>query len=401
MAPHRQSAEPERRKARKQQRKEDMRTLQNQLREAQETGQRALEENEALRQQLDNQPGEPDRDADDGNHQLSKADVKFWKRVTKVAGRRLVVLHAPFVDPDSLADHEVQNSFEKIIDVTEKSKESDEELEEGDNAALYWDSPKFSIPGPVVVVWESIFHLSKVPGKFWLDEQFQDELHLGMRKQRSDIVHAVAQHYEKIFDISNPKFTQRAERSELPEVKKLLESFLHIGEEDEDETVALFGGASAIHNGHRSSKARKSHAQMWHIKAITPSLLAFAAVVIKFVLSGEETFEEVGKNENWTDWFSGRLKILEGVHDNNPDAYGDLIDYSAKSSYTPEHSGALWSERAHGATPCDPEHAGARDTSSRMLCITNESHLCAPEHLSFANEDARASRLASRALIHS
>lgn len=53
-------------------------------------------------------------------------------------------------------------------------------------------------------------------------------------------MHAVAKRYEKIFGITNPAFEERSPaRAELPEVKALLESFMHIGEEDEDGELDL------------------------------------------------------------------------------------------------------------------------------------------------------------------
>lgn len=60
-----------------------------------------------------------------------------------------------------------------------------------------------------------------------------------MRKQRGDIVHAVAKYYEKIFEITDPAFENRSTRSEMPEVQELLENFMHIGEEDDDGEIDL------------------------------------------------------------------------------------------------------------------------------------------------------------------
>lgn len=43
----------------------------------------------------------------------------------------------------------------------------------------------------------------------------------------------------------------------------------------------LLNGPSAIRTGRRSSKSRRPHAQMWHIRVVTPSLIAFATTVVR------------------------------------------------------------------------------------------------------------------------
>ncbi|KAG9076170.1 hypothetical protein FRC06_009664, partial [Ceratobasidium sp. 370] len=219
---------------------------------------------------------------------------------------------------------------------------------------MYWDQPRFSIPGSVDLVEEMIFHLPKSPGTNWLESWFQDAIKLGLRKQRGDIVHSVAKRYEKIFDIHDPAFEDRKQCSELEEVQVLMANFLHIGEEDtegkldlsmffRDECVVrvirlLLHGASAIQTGRHSSKSRKSHTQMWHIKKVTLSLLAFAAT-IKFVLSGKPSFDEAGQpgGVNYSEYFLARLHILEEVYEADPQVYHNLITYHNRAAFADLH----------------------------------------------------------------
>lgn len=106
----------------------------------------------------------------------------------------------------------------------------------------------------------------------------------------------------------------------------------------------LLHGASAIEDGRRSSKSRRPHAQLWQVKQVTPSLLAFAATVVSklcffdilldshtlkihFVLSGKSSFEESGSGVNYSDWYFARLQLIKAVHDRHQDAYDDLMHY--------------------------------------------------------------------------
>ncbi|KAG9077010.1 hypothetical protein FS749_011153, partial [Ceratobasidium sp. UAMH 11750] len=127
-------------------------------------------------------------------------------------------------------------------------------------------------------------------------------------------------------------------RTELPEVQHLAHTFLHTAPDDpledffKDECIVwvlrlLLNGPGAILTGRHSPKSRKPHADMWHIKSITPSLLAFAATVIKFVLSGEPSFEEASGPMNYTNWYLSRLGLLEGVFADEVDTYNSLINY--------------------------------------------------------------------------
>lgn len=140
--------------------------------EAQEAAQQAREDNEALRQQIEGlQAPEPQHNA---NGRLTKSDIKFWKKAATVSGRRATALHAPFIDAETLADHQVQGSFNAILDHIQRSNDSDDELDDADNPAIHWDQPRFSIPEPVTLVQELMFHLPRSPGRMWLEEWFQD-----------------------------------------------------------------------------------------------------------------------------------------------------------------------------------------------------------------------------------
>ncbi|KAG9084647.1 hypothetical protein FS749_005064 [Ceratobasidium sp. UAMH 11750] len=299
----------------KQRKRDTIRELQERLREVTESNQRMQEENAALRQQRgDHHEAGPGPEAARGNARLNKADIRFWGDQATIAGRKTAAMHGPFVEGEALADQQVEAHMGDIVDKVKRAKEPDNDLPDEENPALYWDTPCFDIPGPVEIARDLIFHLPRsLPGNLWFDQFFQDKLQLGIRKQRGDIVYAVAKNHEKIFDIGDPAFEDRAQRCEMPEVQRLLKTFMHTSEADppnmffKDACIVrvlrlLLNGSSAIRTGRRSPKARKPHVEMWHVKFITPSLLAFAATVIKFVLSGS-------------------------FYDDQPDLYNDLIDY--------------------------------------------------------------------------
>lgn len=124
------------------------------------------------------QPYGADLDTNHGDQLSTKGSLKYWKKIAKVMGRCVVALHAPCINPSTLADHKAQRNFERIIDTVKRSKESIKELDNKDNPALYWESYCFNIPGPVIVVWESIYNLPKVLGRFLLEEQLLDKVRL-------------------------------------------------------------------------------------------------------------------------------------------------------------------------------------------------------------------------------
>ncbi|KAB5587816.1 hypothetical protein CTheo_8742 [Ceratobasidium theobromae] len=138
------------------------------------------------------------------------------------------------MDADCLANHQVQTNLDHIIDDVKKAKDPENNIDDADNPAKYWDTPRFTIPGPLDIAREAIFNLPKSPGKLWLEEWFQDAIKLGIHKQQGNIAHAVARKHEKIFGINNTAFNDHALHKDLPEVQQLLENFMHIGEEDED-----------------------------------------------------------------------------------------------------------------------------------------------------------------------
>ncbi|QRV91942.1 hypothetical protein RhiJN_19960 [Ceratobasidium sp. AG-Ba] len=328
------------RPSKRRQLKEDLNNVQNELLEEREMRMRAQEENENLRQQVAHRGDQPESEtASEGN--VSRSDLKSLKKAATVAGRRAGPLYAPFLEVDALSDQKVQDNIGTILEEVRQAQESDNELEDDVNPAKRFENPWFDIPDTLDIVREMLFSLPKSPGKRWLDDWFQEKVKLGLRKQRGDIVHAVAKHYEKVFDIHDSDFEDRKKRSQMPEVQELSATFLHISEDDPLETFfrhncivrrskvlrLLLNGPAAILSGHRSAKTRKSHAEQWNIQCIIPSLLAFAATVIKFVLSGEPSFEEASGSVNYSTWFVERLKLLEGIYHNQPDVYNDLIDY--------------------------------------------------------------------------
>ncbi|KAG8734945.1 hypothetical protein FRC10_011168 [Ceratobasidium sp. 414] len=344
------SSEPEEAEAQRQAKKQrkhekyqklkaDFTALQEQNRDLLENNRELLEEVEALRRES-REPGEDRQDEQhvEENTRVSKEEIKYWKKIAQVSGRRAGVLYAPFLKSEPLADHRIQARMGDILNEVQQAKESDNELEDDDNPAIFWDSPHFDIPDPIDITRELIYNLPRSPGMHWLDEWFQDAFALGVRKQRGDLVHSVAEYHEKIFDIADPAFEDHEARRQSPEVQDLLRTFLHTTEEDPVDQFfksdcivrvlrLLLNGPAAIRTGRRSSKSRKPHVDMWHVKFITPSLLALAATVIKFVLSGEPSFEETSGPTNYTAWYLGRLELLEGFYADESDAYNALIDY--------------------------------------------------------------------------
>ncbi|CAE6455718.1 unnamed protein product [Rhizoctonia solani] len=213
------------------------------------------------------------------------------------------------------------------------------------NPALYWDTPRFSTPGPVDLACEMIYHLPKSPGKLWVEEWFQAKIHEGVCKIRGAFTHSVQVHYAEIFGFHNTAFNTRSERPNLPKVQAL-QNFLHINKKDNEGNIVLgvffrdamivkvlwllLLGRSSIVTGKQSSKAQKSYRQLWHIKCITLLLLAFAATMIHFVLLGNPFFEAGSGSLQYPAWFHARLRLLEGIHENHPNIFDDLIQYYNK-----------------------------------------------------------------------
>ncbi|KAG8707908.1 hypothetical protein FRC08_000224 [Ceratobasidium sp. 394] len=323
----------------KRQMREDIRTLQNRLLRRDEKIGQMREDIEVLRRRLEDRPvanpGHPH--ADGAQPQLSRSEMKTWMQHARVAGRRAAALHEPFPNIDALGDQQVQAHLEEILADVQKAKDGGGGLDDENNPALYFNIPRFSAAGPVEMAREMIFHLPKSPGKAWLEEWFLDSLRLGARKQRGDLAHSIVEDYEKIFDIHDPRFEDRATRREIPEVQDLLDTFMHTNADDPLDTFfrhtsivrvlrLLLNRPSAIRAGRRSAKARKPHASMWHIKSITPSLLAFAATMIRFVLSGEPSFEEASGPTNYTKWYRNHLRLIKSLYIVHPCDFDQLID---------------------------------------------------------------------------
>ncbi|KAG8731394.1 hypothetical protein FRC10_001769 [Ceratobasidium sp. 414] len=222
------AAGPGRHRNKKQQKewtREEIHTLQDQLRERDEAiGQ--MQEDIELEDQPAAAPG-PQHADDGGEPRLSRSEVKTWMKYARIAGCRAAVLHEPFPNIDALGDHQVQAHLEEILADVQKAKDSDEELDDENNPALFFDTPRFDVAGLVDMAREIIFHLPKSPGKAWLEEWFLDPLKLGAWKQHGDLAHAIVENYQKIFDIYDQRFEDCATRCEIPEVENLTETFMH------------------------------------------------------------------------------------------------------------------------------------------------------------------------------
>ncbi|EUC54783.1 hypothetical protein RSOL_073550, partial [Rhizoctonia solani AG-3 Rhs1AP] len=281
--------------------KKDIFALQQRAMQAEEAQQRAEEENQALKTQLNRRTGPSANNAEGhatNRLKLNSSETKAWKKRAKLAG-----------------------------------------------SPIYWEIERFATPGQLVVVRDVIYHMSKSPGPIWLEDWFQQEIHEGARKGRSAIVHSVQAMCDRIFGIAHEDFEDRLRRPNLPRVIDL-RNFLHLNEKNEDGSPDLsqffrdvtivrvlrlmLYGKSAINTGKRSSKARKCYSKLWHITRITPSLLAFAATIIHFVLSGDPYFEEGSGSINYSAWFHARLRLLEAVYDHHRNAYNSLMKYYNK-----------------------------------------------------------------------
>ncbi|KAG9080508.1 hypothetical protein FRC06_006495 [Ceratobasidium sp. 370] len=227
--------------------------------------------------------------------------------------------------------------MEEILADVQKAKDGDDELDDERNPELFFDTPRFDVAGPVDMAREIIFHLPKSPGKAWLEEWFLDSLRLGARKQCGDLAHVIVKNYQRIFNIHDPRFENCATRCEIPEVEDLINTFMHTANDNPMDRFfrhtaiirvlrLLLNGPSAVRTGHRSAKARKPHAAMWHIKSITPSLLVFVATMIRFVLSGEPSFEETAGPINYMKWYHNHLRIIKGVYVSRRGDFDQLID---------------------------------------------------------------------------
>ncbi|KDN42569.1 hypothetical protein RSAG8_06712, partial [Rhizoctonia solani AG-8 WAC10335] len=338
-------SEREVKKQMKQMRK-DIKLLQKKVMEAEEGQARAEKEKEALQAQIDEGNGPNIRlgtdNVESGASKLSESKLEEWKSIARTAGGRAMVLYDPFLDIEPLAGHQVQSKIDKILDDVMQAQEGDEELDEECNPAIYWKTERFTCPSWVDMTREMIFHLPRSPGKMWLERWFQHEIGKGARKLRSTIAHYTALHYEKIFGFVNRNFKDREKRPNLPEVQAL-QNFLHINERDDEGNLImenvfrdpiivrvlrlLLFGQSAVETGYRSPKARKAHAKQWHTTHITPSLLAFAATIILFVLSGDGLLEVGSGSTDYPAWYRGRLQLLKGVYERYPDIYNNIILY--------------------------------------------------------------------------
>ncbi|KAG8726165.1 hypothetical protein FRC10_007413 [Ceratobasidium sp. 414] len=126
------------------------------------------EDIEVLCRQLEDRPAAapgPQHVDDGGEPRLSRSEVKTWMKYARIAGRRAAVLHEPFPNIDALGDHQVQAHLEEILADVQKAKDSDEELDNKNNPALFFDTPRVNVAGPVDMACKIIFHLPKSPGK--------------------------------------------------------------------------------------------------------------------------------------------------------------------------------------------------------------------------------------------
>ncbi|KAG8716194.1 hypothetical protein FRC08_009757 [Ceratobasidium sp. 394] len=92
-------------------------------------------------------------------------------------------------------------------------------------------------------------------------------------------------------------------------------------------TKLLLTGPSSVSADIRSAQAGTCWAVLWHLKAITPSILSFVSIVVHFVLSGDQSFDMVTPTANYMDIYEKTIELLRLQHQKHHAAYNGLIDY--------------------------------------------------------------------------
>ncbi|KDN40331.1 hypothetical protein RSAG8_08241, partial [Rhizoctonia solani AG-8 WAC10335] len=339
--------------------------LSRSIRTLQEDNQQKDRELNRLSEQIAELQRNRDESGNRGPHgssaaQNGKTAQEEWATHANAAGRRAAVLHMPFMEDDFLIGHQVQAALPTIIsDVKKAAKADDDEGEDPEDMLpperdprLYWAEYCFGVPAPVDMVREILFHMPANAGKYWNKPWFQQSFKEGRRRVRTEIAYDVAQNYNTIFEFTDKRFLDKANRVEMPEVQELRNTFQYTFNEVTHKPDIrtfyrhpcilrvlrlVFHGPSAITNGRRSAKARSSRANGWHVREVSPPMLAFAATVIDFVLSGEASFEASSEYSNYKEFFHGRLALMESFFDAHPEEFEDLLGHYNHSLFPSYH----------------------------------------------------------------
>ncbi|KAG8726470.1 hypothetical protein FRC10_007101 [Ceratobasidium sp. 414] len=204
--------------------------------------------------------------------------------------------------------------------------------------------------------------------KWWFKDWYKDSFLEGHRKIRGDIVFHIARNHNLIFGIVNTQFRDKKLRVMLPEVQELRKTFQYqylepgdpkpadpgSGDDEPADTEdgnpkpkpdpttlfrhdCIMKAKSAIASGVRSKKARNAHSGLWHIKEVTPAVIAFAVTAIDYVLSGEGSFEKSAPESDYFEFFRGRLTMLTKLHQKHIATFHDLINYLNRSVLPDEY----------------------------------------------------------------
>ncbi|KAG8710979.1 hypothetical protein FRC11_003924 [Ceratobasidium sp. 423] len=325
--------------------------LNRNIRTLQEENQRKDEELSRMKEQLDELQRNQNSTDGQGPGGSEKRPIDEWKSHANAAGRRTAVLHMPFMDSDFLTSHRVLTALPEIIKDLQKIAEIDDDQEQEDaeealpadkDPRLYWGDYRFRVPKPVDMIREILFHMPADAGKHWTKPWFQKKFKEGLRRVRTEIVYEITQYHNEIFGIASTDFTDKSKRVKMVEVSNLRQTFQYTFKEGTHRPDLstfyrhscilrvlrlIFFGPSSIADGNRSTKARSPRANTWHIREVTPQILAFAVTSIDFVLSGESSFEASSEHSNYRDYYYGRLSLMESVFDTDYDAFEDLLAY--------------------------------------------------------------------------
>ncbi|KAG9086248.1 hypothetical protein FRC06_003206 [Ceratobasidium sp. 370] len=198
-----------------------------------------------------------------------------------------------------------------------------------------------------------VLHLPWMQGDSLFDTDFRE----GMRKMRSEAVSAVANNRHIVFGLSDDEFGDRHnQRARLAGAQALYEGNAYMWAPDDPDdpktdyerflrgkvtlnaAKLILQGNSSVKSDKRSALAGSSRAEMWHVKAVIPSIISFITIVIHFVLSGDTSFEMVAPSGNHMDIYEANLRLLGAHKRKYPRAHRALLKLYNKTVLPQIHS---------------------------------------------------------------
>ncbi|KAG8749795.1 hypothetical protein FRC12_013226 [Ceratobasidium sp. 428] len=293
------------------------------------------------------------------------------------------------MEPNFLLGSSVQQVLPQIIrDLEEKALKEDNEDEDNEenNEAGFWDTPRFKTADPVDIVREILSNLPIALAKLWLEPEFQHLFHTGYRKMRLEVVASVASARLVVFKMTEAEFGERSgDRKRGPAAEALFEEANYMvapappappvaPAEPGDAPAAqnarrprppsitsrwgrhfcltnagqvVLAGLSAAEsaNDKASSKARSSQGGIWKLKEVTPSIVAFTSIIVHFVLSGDPEFLPNAPKTDFIQLWDKRMELLEGHYRKARTEYNDMIKLWNKKVFAKYHKPADRSNR--------------------------------------------------------